>query len=134
MKTKIARALLLLALTFISRFVQAGPTPSPQVEPASGLAGVISEGPIGGGPTRQGVSDSRPVVNTVFVVRKGETEVTSFTTDDQGRFHIFLSPGHYSVTKSGQRRHRPANYGPFEVEVIAGNVMKVQWECDTGMQ
>ncbi len=123
-----------MALGFSSPLARADISPTPQADSGSGLAGVISEGPIGGGPTRQGVPDSRPVVNTVFVVRKGENTVTSFTTDDKGRFHISLPPGHYSVSKEGERRHRPANYGPFEVEVIAGNVTKVQWECDTGMQ
>jgi hypothetical protein len=25
-------------------------------------------------------------------------------------------------------------YGPFEVEIAAGQIKKVQWNCDTGMQ
>ena len=48
-------------------------TPStPKAEPGTGLEGVIMAGPIQGGPTRQGVPDSRPLPNTEFVVTKGE--------------------------------------------------------------
>ena len=59
--------------------------------------------------------------------------VASFTTDDQGRFRISLPPGRYRISKKDWKS-RVGFYGPFEVDVAAGQVKKVQWNCDTGMQ
>ncbi len=127
-------ALLLIASASFSHLMFAAtPSPSPAV-PETGLGGVISE-TVNAGPTRQGVDDSRPVANGVFLVRKADASVVgSFTTDNQGRFQISLPPGRYNVIKKGERRHGPGYYGPFEVEVRAGEMTKVQWKCDTGMQ
>lgn len=88
---------------------------------------------ISGGPVRQGVPDSRPLANTTFEVKQGDLVAASFTTDDQGRFRISLSPGHYSVTRKDWKV-RVGFYGPFEVDVVAGQIKKVEWNCDTGMQ
>jgi hypothetical protein len=99
----------------------------------TGLEGVISISPIHGGPARIGVPNSRPLANTAFIVKKGEDTVTSFTTDDQGRFRISLAPGHYTVSmKDGKRGI--GRYGSFEVDVTQGEVKQVQWTCDSGMR
>ena len=82
---------------------------------------------------REGVPDSRPLANTTFDVKKGDQTVASFTTDDQGRFRISLPPGHYSISKKDWKV-RVGFFGPFEVDIAAGQIMKVQWNCDTGMQ
>ena len=59
--------------------------------------------------------------------------VASFKTDDQGHFRVSLPPGHYTVSrKSGQSRI--GRFGPFDVDVTAGQVTKVQWSCDSGMR
>lgn len=102
-------------------------------EPGTGLEGVISVSPIRGGPSRVGVSDSAPLANTAFVVTKGSDVVTSFTTDDQGRFRISLPAGHYTVSIK-ERKGKIGRYGPFEVDVVAGETKKVEWTCDTGMR
>jgi hypothetical protein len=60
-------------------------------------------------------------------------EVTSFTTDDQGRFRVPLAPGHYTVSKEGKKRGI-GRFGPFPVDVVAGQMTKVAWECDTGIR
>lgn len=99
----------------------------------SGLEGSISLHGISGGPVKQGVPDSKPLANTTFDVKKEDLTVTSFTTDDQGRFQISLPPGHYSISKKDWKI-RVGYYGPFEVDIVAGQVKKVQWNCDTGMQ
>ena len=88
---------------------------------------------ISGGPVKQGVPDSKPLANTTFVVKKGDLTITSFTTDDQGRFRISLPPGHYSISKKDWKS-RVGFYGPFEVDIAPDQVKKVQWNCDTGMQ
>ena len=102
-------------------------------EAETGIEGVISVGPIHGGPSRAGVPDSRPFANIAFVVGNENGPVASFTTDDQGRFRISLAPGHYIVSmKDG--KSKLGRYGPFAVDVVAGKMTKVQWDCDTGMR
>lgn len=105
----------------------------PKSEPETGIEGIVSAGPIHGGPSRAGVPDSRPLSNVAFVVQSKNGAATSFTTDDQGQFRIFLAPGRYIVSmKDGKRRF--GRGGPFEVDVVAGRMTKVQWNCDTGMR
>jgi len=105
----------------------------PSPEPGTGLEGSISLHGISGGPVKQGVPDSKPLANTTFVVKQGDLTITSFTTDDQGRFRISLPPGHYSISKKDWNS-RVGFYGPFPVDITAGQIKKVQWNCDTGMQ
>src|SRR5712692_3389026 len=104
-----------------------------QPEPGTGLEGVISISPIHGGPTRVGIPNSGPLANTAFVVKQGDRTVTTFTTDDQGRFRVSLPPGHYIISRK-DGGGRIGRYGPFEVDVAAGQIKKVQWNCDTGMR
>ncbi len=121
--------LILMLLSFFCCVAWAE-TPSPS-EPGTGIEGLILLHSIHGGPVRQGVPDSKPLANTVFVVMKGTDTVTSFETDDQGRFRISLPPGHYSISKKDWKV-RVGYYGPFEIDVVAGKLKKVQWDCDTG--
>jgi hypothetical protein len=109
---------------------QAGSAPKPESE--SGLEGVITVSPVQGGPTRQGVPDSKPLANMEFVVKKGENSVASFKTDDQGRFRIALPPGQYAISR--KEGVAIGNYGPFPVEVTAGQMKTVHWDCDTGLR
>jgi hypothetical protein len=102
-------------------------------EPQTGIEGVITVGPVHGGPTRIGVPDSRPLANATFIAQKEKGTATSFTTDDEGRFRIWLEPGHYSVSLKAEKR-RIGRYGPFEVDVVPGQTTKVEWRCDTGMR
>ena len=90
-------------------------------------------GPIQGGPTRQGVPDSRPLPNTEFVVLKENSAVASFKTNEEGWFKISLPPGHYTISRKDWNASI-GSYGPFEVDVVAGQIKKVQWECDTGLR
>ena len=117
----------------VSRFAVAETQSTPKSEPETGLEGQILIGPIHGGPTKQGVPDSGPLANTEFVVEKENGVVATFTTDEQGRFRISLPPGHYAVSKKGPRVSI-GSYGPFEVDVAAGQVKRVEWNCDTGMR
>ena len=95
-------------------------TPStPKAEPGTGLEGVILAGPIQGGPTRQGVPDSRPLANTEFVVEKENSTVASFKTNDQGRFQVSLPAGHYTISRKDWKANI-GSYGPFEVDVARG--------------
>jgi hypothetical protein len=78
-------------------------------------------------------STAKPLANATFTVESERGIITSFTTDEEGHFRISLNPGHYTVSakdkKSGIRR-----YGPFDVDVVAGRMTKVEWQCDTGIR
>ncbi len=120
-------------LASFSRFVLAETESTPKPKAETGLEGVILVGPIHGGPSRQGVPDSGPLANTEFVVEKENSTVASFKTDDQGRFRISLPSGHYTISRKGWNA-KIGSYGPFEVDVAAGQIKRVQWNCDTGIR
>jgi hypothetical protein len=98
----------------------------------TGIEGVITINPARPGPVRADTPVS-PLANRVFAVENQKGEITSFTTDDQGRFRIPLAPGHYKVSLRGGTSSI-GRYGPFEVDVVAGQMTKVQWQCDSGMR
>ena len=125
--------LLLILLALFSCVARAETQSAPSPEAEAGLEGSFSLHSISGGPVTQGVPDSKPLANTPFVVTQDDRTVKSFTTDDQGRFRISLPPGHYSISKKDWNS-RVGFYGPFPVDITAGRMKKVQWDCDTGMQ
>jgi hypothetical protein len=124
-----------LLATFLALFARAGLTqpPSPKADLETGVEGVIVVGPIHGGPSKQGDPDSAPLANTEFLVVKENSAVASFKTDDQGRFRISLTAGHYIISRKDWKA-TIGKYGPFEVDLAAGQVKKVQWTCDSGMR
>jgi hypothetical protein len=126
-------SIVLVLLAVLSCLVLAETEPTLTPEPGTGLEGVISVGPIHGGPARLGVPNSRPLANAAFLVKQGDRTITSFQTDEQGRFRISLASGHYAISMK-DRKGGVGHYGPFEVDVAAGQIKKVQWNCDTGMR
>ncbi len=111
-------------------FTCAGQTPS---EAATGIEGLISISPIKAGPVRADAPGSKPLPNATFAVENQNGEIASFTTDNEGHFQVFLPPGHYKVSLKG-RTSSIGRFGPFEAEVTAGRMTKVQWECDSGIR
>ena len=99
----------------------------------SGIEGMITVAPARGGPARAELPDSAPLANVEFAVTNETGQVASFTTDAEGRFHVSLAPGHYSVSKA-ERKPAVGRFGPFEVDVAAGKMTEVQWRCDSGMR
>jgi hypothetical protein len=122
---------LILGFLVMAVGVSTGQTPSGA---ETGIEGVITFSPTQPGPIRADAPGSKPLANTTFVVEneKGE-EVAFFTTDEQGQFRVPLPPGRYTVSKKG-KRGGPGRYGPFNVDVVSGQMTKVQWECDTGIR
>ena len=108
----------------------AGQTPSAG---ESGIEGIIAISPANPGPIRADAPGSVPLANATFVVEKNNGEVTSFTTDGQGRFRVSLPPGHYKISLKG-RKSSIGRFGPFEAEVAPGKMTNVQWECDSGIR
>jgi hypothetical protein len=100
---------------------------------SSGIEGVITVSPANPGPIRPDSPRSVPLANAAFAVESNNTEVASFTTDDQGHFQAWVPPGHYRVSLKG-RKSSIGRFGPFEVDVASGKVTKVQWECDSGIR
>lgn len=122
---------IILVLLVMSGCFSSGQTQSGS---GTGIEGVITFGPTQGGPIRADTPSSKPLANATFVVENEKgAEVASFTTDDQGRFRVPLTPGHYAVSKEG-KKHGIGHYGPFDVDVAAGRMTNVQWECDTGIR
>ncbi len=81
---------------------------------------------------RADTAAAKPLAATEFVVKQEGKVVTTFRTDAAGKFKVQLAPGHYSVTK--KEASRIGFYGPFEVEVMAGKMRSVDWECDSGIR
>ena len=123
----------MISIPLFPFFFLAVAAPASAAEPGTGIEGVITVGPVHGGPARIGVPDSRPLASATFIAQDQKGTATSFTTDDQGRFRVSLEPGHYSVSLKG-KTGRIGRYGPFEVDVVAGQMTKVEWRCDTGMR
>src|ERR1700736_3175400 len=107
---RIIQALLVLSSCFSS--AEAQPTPTP--EPGTGLEGVITVSPIRGGPSGADIPDLGPPPHVSFVVENEKGAVASFTADDQGKFRISLTPGHYTVSRDG-KKGGIGRFGPFEV-------------------
>jgi hypothetical protein len=99
----------------------------------SGIEGVISVSPARPGPVRVDEAGSVPLANATFVIENDSREIASFTTDDKGHFRAAVPPGHYKVSLKG-RKSSIGRFGPFEVDVVAGKMTKVQWECDSGIR
>jgi len=121
--------LTLALLSMFSGFCFAQPSPMPN----SGIEGLITIAPAHPGPVRPGVESSTPLANAAFVVTNQSGSVTEFTTDNQGRFKVSVAPGHYTVTKKNSQKGI-GHYGPFDVDVVAGQTTRVEWQCDTGMR
>ena len=96
------------------------------------LRTVISTGPTYGGPLRPGAASSKPYAHMEFLVT-GEKQIAgSFITDAEGQFRISLPEGHYAV--GTKRKSKLGGRGPFEVDVVARQMTKVEWSCDSGMR
>jgi Prealbumin-like fold domain len=119
-----------LILLVMSALFLSGEPPSGA---GTGIEGVIMISPAQPGPIRADSPGSIPLANVTFAIENEKGEVASFTTDDQGRFHTSLTPGHYKVVMKGRNR-AIGRFGPFEVDVVAGKMTNVQWECDSGIR
>ena len=109
------------------------PTPTLMLHLENGIEGSITVSPAHAGAFRPGFASAKPLANTTFVVSSDNGAVTEFTTNDHGGFKVSVSPGHYTVAKKGQEKGM-GRYGPFDVNVVAGQITRVQWQCDSGMR
>jgi hypothetical protein len=98
----------------------------------TGIEGTITISPSHPGPTRVDEPNAAPLKNISFAVENETGAIADFTTDDVGKFRVSLKPGHYKISVKGANRIRRC--GPFEVDVAAGRMTNVQWQCDSGMR
>jgi hypothetical protein len=120
------------ALAFLIMCAVFSPGQSPSAA-ETGIEGVITISPAQAGPVRDDSPSSKPLVNATFAVENEKGEVASFTTDDQGHFRTSVPAGHYKVSMKG-RKSSIGRFGPFEVDVAAGKITKVEWQCDSGIR
>jgi hypothetical protein len=99
----------------------------------TGIEGVITISPANPGPIRADAPAAVPLPNATFSVENNNGEVASFTTDGQGRFRVSLPVGHYKVSLKG-RKSSIGHFGPFEADVRAGKMTRVEWQCDSGIR
>jgi hypothetical protein len=121
---------IILGLLVMAACVSAEQTPSGA---ETGIEGIITISPTQAGPVRDDSPASRPLANAPFAVENEKGEVASFTTDGQGHFRTSVPPGHYKVSMKG-RKSSIGRFGPFEVDVVAGKMTRVRWECDSGIR
>ena len=122
----IALAVLIMCAGFLPGQTQSGS--------GTGIEGVITINPWHPGPIKADEPVSKPLANATWVIKNDKGEVaTEFTTDAQGRFQTLLSPGRYTISLKG-KKSGVGKFGPFEVDVVAGKMTKVQWQCDSGIR
>ena len=127
-----ALRLSVISFLIISGFCYAETSPTPMAA-NTGIEGTISISPTHGGPVRVGEQGSKPLANSTFVATNDAGTAAEFTTDDQGHFKILLKPGHYTITKKGQNKGI-GHFGPFDALVVAGQLTRQEWRCDSGMR
>ncbi len=121
---------IILGLILMAAYVSPGQTSSGA---ETGIEGAITISPTQAGPVRADSPSSKTLANATFAVENEKREVASFTTDDNGHFRTLVPPGHYKVSMKG-RKSSIGRFGPFEVDVVAAKMTKVQWECDSGIR
>ena len=114
-------------------YAETSPTPIPMLPNGTGIEGRITISPAHPGPVRVGEEASKPLANATFVATNDGGKATEFTTDDQGHFKVLLEPGHYTITRKGQRGGI-GRFGPFDALVVAGQMTRQEWRCDSGMR
>ena len=122
----------ILLLGVSAQVMGVDPTATPKPSAETALEGVISIGPVKGGPQRQGETNSRPLADTEFDVQYNANVVASIKTNGEGRFRIALPAGHYRISRKGSTSGM--GHCSFEVDLAPGQVKQVQWECDTGIR
>jgi hypothetical protein len=115
-------------IAFFSMTAAAETTPSG----TSGIEGTIVVSPSRPGPITKDGPSVAPARDLQFVVKAGDTTVKTFTTDGEGRFQVALPPGHYVIQREGAAPR--IGHWRFEVDVVAGQMTKVNWTADSGMR
>jgi len=102
----------------------------------SGITGVMLAGPQCPvvGPDAGDECDDRPIAGTVVVEADDDGhEVTRFTSDDEGVFHVPLAPGAYRLVPLPGPNGLPVA-DEQSVDVPAGEFVEIEIHFDTGIR
>ena len=80
-----------------------------------------------------GIPGSRALANMTFIAQKQNGTATPLPLMIRAVFRVPLEPGHYIVSLN-DKKGGIGRYGPFEVDVVADRMTKVEWRCDTGIR
>ena len=127
---ELRRFLIALAVLIMCGGFLSAQTPSGS---ETGIEGVITISPIKAGPVRADAPSSDHSRTRLSRRRTKRARSHRLPRTARGAFECPLSPGHYKVSLKG-RTSSIGRYGPFEVDVVAGQMTKVQWQCDSGMR
>jgi hypothetical protein len=129
----------IVALTGLLFAACVGGVPAPSSTPATANSGI--EGQALAGPTCpvervDSPCPDRPVPNAMVDVwyAAHTTKILTFTTDDQGRFHVALAPGDYNLDPQRIGSQQFPVPHPQNVTVHDGQFTQVTIEYDTGIR
>lgn len=106
-----------------------------QPQPEAWLSGTVVKGPMCPGPARPDrPCPDKPVRGTFQILDGAGEVVATFTTDEEGRFRIRLSPGEYTVLPEGERASANPLRASARVKVLGGGETEVRLYWDTGMR
>lgn len=99
----------------------------------TGLQGVVLRGPVQPVCRIDEPCDDEPFVASFSVEQSGRV-VSSFTSNEEGKFLVYLKPGRYTITPGQDAPILfPESQGK-EVEVLAGELTSVTLSFDTGIR
>jgi hypothetical protein len=98
----------------------------------SGIAGevFIYECPV----VRPGENCDRPYETSITVVARGGRLITRLTTDEEGRFEVFLRPGSYVLIPDGAGKGTYPLVEPLAVRVDNHQITPVTIVYDSGIR
>ncbi|MFI5362696.1 MAG: hypothetical protein ACHQ49_12055 [Elusimicrobiota bacterium] len=106
-------------------------TPEPIM---GGIKGIVTIGPVCGGPSRPGHCPDKPFSATISISRDGK-EVARATSDSEGKFELPLPSGTYEVVGLPvQGRRYPRPQGSETAVVVNHHLTVVYLRYDTGIR
>lgn len=108
-------------------------TPTGDNNVKTGLQGVVVRGPIQPVCTENEPCNDEPFAASFTVEHAGKI-VSSFNSDEEGKFLVYLKPGLYTIIPGDDAPIISPASQPKEVEVLAGELTTVTLSFDTGIR
>lgn len=126
------------ALLAVALLLVAGCTSKPSPAAKSGIEGKVMVGPSCGGPVRDPPDPNcadRPLkTDLVVTMADSQDVVKSFSSDENGTFHVALEPGTYVIRKPAGGAILPRCGPTAPIVVRADSFTKVTVDCDSGIR
>lgn len=127
---------LILAALVSVYFIYQNQSFQPSPITTGGIAGTVKLSPTKPGPCRENETCTKPYQTTVIVkTTDGSKEIARFTSDENGQFHVKLTPGVYLLKpiSGGSYPKFPICSSPT-VKVEPNKFTETIISCDTGMR